>query len=227
MTGDQTSSDETNSDKTNNGSVPLADRRRERFCQELSAGATLYDAYTEGGFARPRGNAQRMTHEPEIVARLEYLRHQVEKYEPMLLAFRRVLIRRKLDNIVNTDRLGLFEEVEVKGGRQLRLKPIDQLTPEQRAIIDSIEVAKDGVKLTMPGSLAALAQLAKLDGLDVRSKEGEEHGASLEDLIIASMEQKNGAHVKLEVETSAPLSASPTTSRIVGISDENFIKEDR
>ena len=54
-------------------SKPLPDRKRERFCQELMAGTPLYDAYTEAGFARSRGNAQRMEQEPEVVTRLEYL----------------------------------------------------------------------------------------------------------------------------------------------------------
>jgi hypothetical protein len=172
----------------NDPSMPLPDRKRERFCQELMAGTPLYDAYTEAGFARPRGNAQRMEQEPEVVARLQFLRGQVEKYEPVLLAFRRVMVRRKLDNIVDLDRLGLFEEYHARGKRRLRLKPIDQFTPEQRSIIDSIEVTKDGVKLTMPGKLAALAQLAKLDGLDKPSKESIEHsgGLTLEALVDAS-----------------------------------------
>jgi|SRR5271166_2444589 len=169
-------------------SKPLPDRKRERFCQELMAGTPLYDAYTEAGFARPRGNAQRMEQELEVAARLEFLRSQVEKYEPVLLAFRRVMVRRKLDNIVDLDRLGLFEEYRAKGKRRLRLKPIDQLTPGQRSIIDSIEVTKDGVKLTMPGKLAALAQLAKLDGLDKPTKDSIEHsgGLTLEALVDAS-----------------------------------------
>jgi len=180
----------------NDSSKPLLDRKRERFCQELMAGTPLYDAYTEAGFARPRGNAQRMEHEPEVVARLEYLRSQVEKYEPVLLAFRRVLVRRKLDNIIDLDRLGLFEEYHVKGSRRLRLKAIAQLTPEQRAIIDSIEVTKDGIKLTMPGRLAALAQLAKLDGLDKPTKESIDHsgGLTLEQLVMEAVKLDGTKH---------------------------------
>jgi hypothetical protein len=171
---------------TSDPSEPLPDRKRERFCQELMAGAPLYDAYTEAGFARPRGNAQRMEREPEVAARLEFLRRQVEKYEPVLLAFRRVMVRRKLDNIVDLDRLGLFEEYRARGKRRLRLKSIDQLTPEQRAIIDSVEITKDGVKLAMPGKLAALAQLAKLDGLDRPTNIEHSGGLTLEALINAS-----------------------------------------
>ena len=195
-------------------SKPLPDRKRERFCQELMAGTPLYDAYTEAGFARPRGNAQRMEHEPEVAARLEYLRSQVEKYEPVLLAFRRVMVRRKLDNIVDIDRLGLFEEYRVRGKRRLRLKPLDQLTPEQRAIIDSIEITKDGVKLTMPARLAALAQVAKLDGLDKPTKENVEHsgGLTLEALVGASYAVGKPAEAEVKRRAEAALGAETSCS---------------
>ena len=63
------------------------------------------------------------------------------------------------------------------------------LTSEQRAIIDSIEVTKDGVKLMMPSKLAALGQLTKLDGLDKPAKENVElsGGLTLEALVTESI----------------------------------------
>src|SRR5579863_10022981 len=106
-------------------SKPLADRKREKFCQELSAGVPLDRAYEAAGFRRPRGNANRMEREPQIVARLEYLRAEIERYEPILLSFRRAGMRRWLENIRDLDRRGFFFTDEA--GR-LHLKPLNKLT---------------------------------------------------------------------------------------------------
>jgi hypothetical protein len=194
-------------------SNPLRDRRRERFCRELMAGTPLYDAYVEAGFARPRGNAQRMEQEPEVAARLEYLRMQVEKYEPFLLAFRRVLVRRKLDNIVDLDRLGLFEECCARGKRTLRLKPIEQLTPEQRALIEGIEVARDGRPLpVMPSKLAALAQLREMDGFRAPAK--------VENTITDNRDQRY-TDIELARWIAAKLEDGARAQEAISMADEN------
>jgi hypothetical protein len=147
-------------------SQPLADRKRERFCQELAAGTPLYRSYELAGFRRPRGNAYRLEREEKVRARLGHLRTEVEKYEPVFLAFRRTMMRHQLEAIIDCDRLGYFEEYVSDGKRRLRLKGIDQLTAEQRAVIDAIEVTDNGVKVSLPSRLQALAALARIDGLD-------------------------------------------------------------
>lgn len=158
---------------------PLRDPAREAFCQELTAGEELYAAYETAGFSRPRGNAQRMLHEPEVAARIGYLHSRVAGLDEVLIGWRRLQHRRALENIASANRLGLFEEKTsyVKVGKRrkrmltIALRPIDDLTPEQRALIDGIEITdKGGLKVLMPKRLEARAMLAKLDGLDKPTK---------------------------------------------------------
>jgi hypothetical protein len=154
-------------DDTFDPSQPLADRKRERFCTELMAGTPLYSAYEVAGFARPRGNANRMEREQKVMARLAYLRDEVERFEPVLLAFRRNGMRRWLENMRDLDRRGLFT-IDADGRMQIK-SPAD-LTPEQAGLIENIESTRYGLKLHLPSKLQAAAQLAKLDGLDKPDK---------------------------------------------------------
>jgi len=148
------------------GSTPHPDPQRETFCQELIAGEFLYAAYEAAGFKRPRGNAQRMQQEPEVVARLKYLAERVAALglDEILMAYRRNEHRRALEHIATADRLEVFEQ---KRGGRVRLKPLSKLTADQRALIDGLEIdAKGAVKVLMPKRLDARSMLAKLDGFD-------------------------------------------------------------
>lgn len=55
------------------GSTAHPDGRREKFCQEAVALNDVNRAYEAAGFARPRGNAYRMSREPKVALRLAYL----------------------------------------------------------------------------------------------------------------------------------------------------------
>jgi hypothetical protein len=158
------------------GSQPLPDRRRELFARALFEGVEVHSAYELAGFRRPRGNAMRMEKEPAIQARLNYLRRELDEADLHRRALRRHLLRQQLAHIAIADRLDPFEEVEVikKVGRgrdartmtlrRLQMKPLADLTPEQRTLVEGVE--NDGMRPAMPSKLGALAQLAKLDGLD-------------------------------------------------------------
>lgn len=167
------------------GSTPLANLKREKFCQELIAGENLYHAFEAAGFKHPRGNAQRMQQEPEVAKRLEWLGKKIAPLDEALHAYRRLEHRRALEHIATADRLELFEDktvtvpagVDKKGKprsrrfRRLSLKPLADLSPEQRALIDGIEISEKGsVKVLIPKRLDARAMLAKLDGLEAPSK---------------------------------------------------------
>lgn len=158
------------------GSQPLPDRRRELFARALFEGVEVHSAYELAGFRRSRGNATRMEKEPAIQARLNYLRRELDEADLHRRALRRYQLRQQLAHIATADRLGLFEEVEIiktigRGRRartvtlrRLQMKALTDLTPEQRALVEGIE--NDGMRPAMPSKLGALAQLAKLDGLD-------------------------------------------------------------
>jgi hypothetical protein len=158
------------------GSQPLPDRRRELFARALFEGVDVHSAYELAGFRRSRGNATRMEKEAAIQARLNYLRRELDEADLHRRALRRYQLRQQLAHIATADRLGLFEEVEItktigRGRhartvslRRLQMKALTDLTPEQRALVEGIE--NDGMRPAMPSKLGALAQLAKLDGLD-------------------------------------------------------------
>ena len=162
------------------GSQPLSDRRRELFARALFEGMDARPAYELAGFKRARGNATRMEKEPDVQARLNYLRRELDEADLHRRALRRHQLRHHLSHIAMADRLSLFEEVEItktigRGRnartvtlRRLQMKPLVELTPEQRALVEGIE--NDGIRPAMPSKLGALAQLAKLDGLDQPTK---------------------------------------------------------
>jgi hypothetical protein len=159
---------------------PLRDPGREAFVQELAAGEELYAAYEAAGFARPRGNANRMLREDDVAKRLDYLLARLAPLDEALIGYRRMEHRRALDRIANADRTALFVPMIGYTGkgkarrkviRSFALKPFDQMTDDERALIDGLELTdKGGLKVHMPKRLDARALLAKLDGLDKPSK---------------------------------------------------------
>jgi hypothetical protein len=173
------------------GSTNHPDPAREEFVQQLASGEALYAAYHAAGtkspsgepFKHPRGNAQRMLREPEVAARLKWLMDRVAALglDETLIAYRREQHRRALEHIAEADRLELFEEKTVnlvigkdlegnplrRRVKRLSLKPLAQLTDEQRALIDGVEITNGGgIKVTIPKRLDARTMLAKLDGFD-------------------------------------------------------------
>ena len=91
-------------------------------------------------------------------------------------SLRRRQLRQQLMQIATADRLGLFEEVNITKtvGRGPECTHSDatpladeiacRFDAEQRALVEGIE--SDGLRPALPSKLGALAQLAKLDGLD-------------------------------------------------------------
>jgi hypothetical protein len=171
---------------------PLRNPKWEQFAREAACLTQPLEAMKIAGFAKPRaGNAARLLRNRKIEARIAALaENDVE-----MVRYRRARLRRVLDHIGTADRTELFEhcedgEVEVpivdwngnvvrdaNGNvkttfeqRTLRFKRLDELSPKQRLLIDSIELTKYGPMPVMPARLQALAQLARLDGLDKPAK---------------------------------------------------------
>lgn len=141
----------------------LRDPKREMFCQEVVAGTPEYRAYGLAGFRRPRGNANRMLREPQVAARVGYLVERINAGNELQVALRRIRTRKILEAYRDVDRAEMFDNFG-------NLRPLDQLKPEHRDLIESIEPTKQGPKAIMPSKLMASAQLAKLDGLDAPTK---------------------------------------------------------
>lgn len=166
------------------GSEHLADPARETFAQELVATGDLYASYEAAGFKRPRGNANRMLREIEVAERVSFLYRKVAPLEELLLAHRRHEHRKALEHIATADRLSLWEErtryvstVDKNGKkkrravRSIELKPLNKLTPDERALVDGFRITDKGaVEVVMPKRLDARKMLAELDGLSVLSR---------------------------------------------------------
>ncbi len=159
--------------------MPLADAKRERFCFEVACGVVPFNAFVEAGFKRPRSNCSRLMREPEVVARLQYLRKQAEPYEGTLIALRRAELRGQLEAIAGLDRTDLFSS-----DGQFRIKPLSEWSQEQRRLIEGVRMGRYGAELVMPSKLGALAQLAKLDGLDQPTKVDHSGRIDLEALLV-------------------------------------------
>ncbi len=144
---------------------PLSDAKRERFVYEIACGVAPFRAFVEAGFKRPRSNCSRLMREPEVVARLQYLRKQQEPFEATLIALRRAELRGQLEAIAGLDRTDLFSS-----DGQFRIKPPSEWTEEQRKLVEGVRMGRYGAELVMPSKLGALAQLAKLDSLDQPTK---------------------------------------------------------
>ncbi len=166
----------------------LRDPRRERFCQELAAGALLHDAYVRAGFRHPRGNAARVAREPKVVTRLEWLLKRNEPHEETMIAWRRASMRRWLENVRDLDRRCFFQ---IGDDGQVKLAPLAELDSEQAALIEGIEQTRYGIRINMPSKLQAAAQLARLDGLEAPTK-NEHTGTTLEGLVMKSFQIVTG-----------------------------------
>lgn len=176
------------------GSEPL-EPKREKFVRGLFEGLEPNQAYVQAGYKRPRGNAWRMYREPEVQARLEYLRRELDQMEMANRAYRRRELRKKLEAIVYTDRSRMFEDSTYDGStrRYMQMRPIDQLSEQERGLIEGVG---DGGRPVMPSILSAAAQLARLDGLDAPTKiapttpDGESlsDGESLQELTDAVLD---------------------------------------
>lgn len=164
--------------KAEPGSQKHTDPGRELFCQELVATGDKYASYEAAGFKRPRGNVDRMMREPDVAERIGYLYRKMVPYLEALLACRRDEHRRALQNIADADRLDLLVEktryVKINGKRRrytaLELKPLKELSAEQRALLDVKINDKGGIEILMARRLEARAMLAKLDGLEAPTK---------------------------------------------------------
>jgi hypothetical protein len=143
---------------------PLRNPKWERFAREAVCLTEPLEAMKIAGFAKPRaGNAARLLRNRKIAARMAILAQD----DVEMVRARRARLRRLLDLLGSADRTELYEQP--KRGR-LKLKRFDDMSPAQRLLIDGIEMTKQGPMPIVPHRLQALAQLAKLDGLDGPTK---------------------------------------------------------
>lgn len=145
----------------------LLNDKQERFAQSLAKGVPLVQAYIEAGYDGSqefvRENASKLKGKRQVRARIDELcastADMVELY--------RVMLSELYVHTIKIDRASMYD-------RDGSLKPLDDLTAEQRALIESITETKgrngDTHNAVMPSKLVAAAQLARLHGLDKATK---------------------------------------------------------
>jgi hypothetical protein len=195
----------------------LRNRRRERFAIEVAAMTPLDRAYVAAGYTDSfwaRYNASRLSNLREVAERIKELQAEFEERSQIRAEY----IQRKLLPLVESNAADLFEsQGDLFEGRE-RLKAITALPRDLAAAITKFKCDPE------TGRVTEVVLYSKIEAGNVLLRsvggivEKHERGASLEDLILRSMEQADEARLKLEVATSVPRlegsSAAAATRRV-------------
>jgi hypothetical protein len=177
---------------------------REKFVHNLICGMHHRDAYVAAGFAdyhSSGANALRMMRDPVVSARLDWLLREVREREGLELVLRRRRLIAVLEGLLG-ERADMFDNDGI-------LKPLDQLTPQQRGMIDSIRPTKAGREAIMPSRLAAAQLLARLEGFEAPSKSEQSVHVTREDARLTDVELARWIAAKLEDGAAIPALPSP------------------
>lgn len=144
----------------------LLNDKQERFAQLVAVSVPVSQAYMEAGFEGgdyAAKNASKLKNKPKVRARIEELSASTDD----MVELRRAMLDEFYVLVLKTDRVDIYDD-------KARLRPLDELRPEHRALIEGIDtkVSQYGEtkNLIMPSKLSAAAQLAKLHGLDRPTK---------------------------------------------------------
>jgi hypothetical protein len=189
----------------------LRNRRRERFAVEIAAMTPFDRAYVAAGYTDSPWacyNASRLSNLPEVAERIKELQAEFQERSQIRAEY----VQRKLLPLVEANVADLFEpQGDLFEGRE-RLKAIKSLPRDLAAAISKVKCDPETGRVTeiilYSKIEAGNVLLRSVGGID----EKHEHGTSLEQLIEASMQLRNEAHLKLEVATGAPRVAEPASA---------------
>lgn len=148
---------------------PALDEHEEKFAIEYVAlGGNATQAYLR---AKPTvkvttagQEGYKLLKKPHVVDRIAELRRELSARDQMSLEER----RRVLESIARADQSDIWETVPGPHGG-LRLKPLDELTPEQRHAIQEMDIVPNqfGIRrrVKLYSRLDAIDQLNRMDGL--------------------------------------------------------------
>jgi hypothetical protein len=145
----------------------LVNDKQERFAQLMAmGGVTCLQAYLEAGYengSSAEANSRKLKCKRKVRARIEELSATAEE----MVQLYRIMLTELYVSIIKTDRLGIYDE-------KSRLRPIGDLRPEHRALIEGIDTTLNSYgeikNVILPKRLDAAAQLARLHGLDKPTK---------------------------------------------------------
>ena len=151
------------------GSRPLRNPRREAYCRKIAECLPKIAAYREAGFESvsdhaARGNADKLERKAEVQARIAHLVRQEEE----ILRAKRRRLEAWLWSVHESNYADFFE-----GGK---LRPFEDLTPEQQAVIESLRFTEKGKPILQLYSKAqANAELRKLNGIGAVTREADDN----------------------------------------------------
>lgn len=144
----------------------LTNTRQERFAQLIAMNVPAAQAYAEAGYNNKEfaaENARKLRNKLHIRERIEELSASTND----MVELRRAMLDEFYVHVIKTDRVDIYDE-------DARLKPLDSLRPEHRALIEGIDSKVNAYgetrNLIMPSKLSAAAGLAKLHGLEKPQK---------------------------------------------------------
>lgn len=159
-----------------NGSRPLKNSKDEAFAREAVALDSIHRGYEAAGFKRPRGNAERKARQPNVAARIEFLRMEAAKLAGVSLG--RVLLEQSRIAYAN-----MIDYMAITNGQPV--VDLAGLTREQAAAIAEFtvdtHVERDGpddkegfvvtrTKFKLHDKVGALRDLKKHLGGDAPTK---------------------------------------------------------
>lgn len=144
----------------------ILNTKQERFAQLVAMNVPAIQAYAEAGYDNAdfaAENARKLRNKRHVKARIEELSASTDD----MVELRRAMLDEFYVLVLKTDRVDIYDD-------KARLRPLDELRPEHRALIEGIDtkVSQYGEtkNLIMPSKLVAAGQLAKLHGLDRPTK---------------------------------------------------------
>lgn len=161
------------------GSLPLTNRRRERYCRLRVLGVSALSAARDAGFtaglsspaaerdrtAGLRGIVSKLERHQAIRARIAYLAGNTDE----VLQAKRRRIEERLNSILDGS-IRDYTRITDGGGLVLDASPIGEMPrDEQRellAVVKSVSPSKFGTRVEMYSPLDAASQLRALNGLD-------------------------------------------------------------
>jgi len=141
---------------------PLAHARHELFAQGRAKGMDLAEAYRQAGFTgkQPKTAAAMLERRhPEVCKRVAAIKDAAARHVHFTLED---WLSEQLA-ILRSDRTSYWR-ADPETGHLCGLKPLAEWTPEQRAMVESIEISEHAVKLRHPAKSRALTELGRYLG---------------------------------------------------------------
>jgi hypothetical protein len=187
-------------DAPRRGAASLKNPNHEKLAREFAAGASQADAWRAIGRDPAKGNQCRTFARPEIQDRIAYLQEEFNRHAGISLA----ALQARLLRLADANVVDFFEADQAT--KRLRLRDLTTLPRVVTSSIAELQIdPKGAVKLKTLDRLHAIDSLIRtVGGFAPDDGDPERKGVTLEEMVLASMNQQGGASVKLEVVTGVP-----------------------